>query len=402
MPNSSDPPLRLNELDSPRRPNLRSPFADVFNNFWASFSTPSANPNDTLNSSPTRNRPETRQPKETKRNPTPLVSTPFLSTPFDKAVPTLEASTTSLQNSISSKLNSIKEKATSATNSTTYYLSDLVSFLTRQFIAIPLVCFVGSIHQIKYSDDIWGKLCKFALNRNNTALYKYRQRVKRIFIMFILAFGILFNFSLSYRLNHKLTNELQELTVSMQSYMNEYQSSILGIISNIQQQINQPIKASEQAKPFVKKQLSPNIAHLFKIIDISDPLIVYPGNVLGRLGLMWQYASYSPLVLLEDGIAVLGKNYCTKDSTLSVRIAALTDVSAKYLSIRWPKAGTITVNKPTNYTIENVVLHYSVNSTYEDVEIFQIMENKKILLRFHYNEQGENCAYKIGFHMEYH
>ena len=381
---TAERPLELNELDSPRRPNLRSPFADVFNNFWASFSTPSANPNDTLST----NTPSIRHSKSSRQ------PTPFVSTPFQQPV-AMEASTVSVQRSIASSLQEIK--ISSKSFMTDFYAAILVfsSYFARHFVAIPLVCFVGTMRQIKYSQDAWGRLCTFALERNNTALYKYRQHVKRLFLFSTFLSAIFVNIAYT----HHLSLQVSSTVVNLKNHVQEYvQASHMTILDLVQQQLkisnkNEPIKEAKEGP----KELGPNIAHLFRISSISEPAIVYPDNLLGKMGLIWSYKSYPPPIMLEDGMAVVGKNYCTNEKSMEIVIKKQSSEYANYVSIRWP----LKVNKPTDYTLDNVVFHFSTKSRFEEMDVFQILPRDEIKIRLNYIEDGINCAYKIGLHADY-
>ena len=394
-------PLKLTELESPRRPHLRSPFADVFNNFWASFSTP----NDTLRTPSTKPSERPSRASKGSRHTTQTKPSPFVSTPFNPV--SFEASTVSVQRSIASSLSElkiqavhVKDTAKSGLYNMVHVITEFILYIARYFFAIPLVCFIGVFKKISYKSDLWGSLCIFALEKNNTALYKYRRHVKRYFWLFFLLSGFLLNFAYSMQ----LSNELRSNSISLKGYVSDYiatsHKSFLELINDQIKQIAQPKEPRERkaSTPIKLKQLSPNAAHLFKISTLSTPAVVYPNNILGSLGLQWQYASYPPTIVLEDGQSVVGKNFCVYDAQLKINLTTTSSFQPKFISIRWP----LTVNKPTQYRIMDVVLQFTITTEFETVDIFQILPNSNLEIEFIYTGNDDfNCIYKIGLHSDY-
>ena len=387
---SHDPPLRLNELDSPRRPNLRSPFADVFNNFWASFSTPTIHPNDTTFTTNHSNAPPSL-PALQQAQPTPF-TTPF---PHSNPPVSFESSTLSIRKSISQSFQS---------NPFLHRLMILIQtisiYIIRHFIAIPLVCFIGTIYKIKYSNTHWGKLCMFALQKNNTALSKYRHHAKQLFLLCFMLGGALGNLLYTQSLSFKLNDTV----VDIHSYVQEYiHASQLTMLQQMEQQFKtlQQLSNNDVEDVQPPSTLSPNVAHVFKVDKISPPAIKTPNNVFGYLGLLWEYESFAPPILLEDGLAVIGKSYCTYNSDLQVNLQGA--VPIKYISIKWPKQ---VENKASQYSIlGDVVSHFSINTTHEEIDVFQVLPTQRIgvIIKFQPQPQEKmsNCAYKIGLHVDY-
>eukprot|EP00834_Sanchytrium_tribonematis_P004210 NODE_194_length_13294_cov_0.803714.p6 type:complete len:381 gc:universal NODE_194_length_13294_cov_0.803714:6269-5127(-) len=373
-------PLHLNELESPRRPsNLRSPFADVFNNFWASFSTPS---------------------KLNEYNDTPIPTTsqkptPFQSTPFH---PTFESSTKTISDSISTLFHSAHSKMVDSIHPIYHILQDIL-----RMVLIPIMICIGYCYKINYSQSKWGRMCQFVFKRNNYFVSQYRKSLKSAFMGLLVLSSIAFHIHLQF----KTTNQINSNFNHVQNWVTEYlQSSQKSILSIINQQLDQmkldatanQIEPEPEAKPRVprqiKRNLSPSISHLFQIESISSPLIHYPDHVLGQWGLIWTYSSYPPSILLENEPAVLGKNYCTRDD-LNIKLSNLTDILPHFISIKWPLS-----TKPVEYAIPNVIMHYSIKSDFEIMDIFEILPRNTINVQIK-SQSDSTCAYKIGLHQSF-